>query len=497
MSDAPADHSFRDYAGLSYLAFPRDGVGLSPRLRPAHLAVFGGLFDLLVVWFLTLASAMAYHFVFLSYIGRVELYVLTSLGLGIAFSGVAALRGHYTVRQLEAAESSAVSAFKLFNVIFALFICVLFMTKMTDAYSRASVAIQYGVTCTGLIAMRVVLARLVMSAVRRGRVEARRIALIGTGAGIEAFITNCGEASRGDIVLSSIELADWVTEPLDRQRIAELDHVASQITGKLRDAAVDDVVLLLPWGAATAVEVLAKRLTSLPATVQLMPRSNLSWFRAPSLTRMGNNVGLSLSRPPLTAFDQAMKRGTDVVLASLILIAVMPLMLMIAVAIWAETGGAVLFRQQRHGFNQKPFKILKFRTMTTAEDGDRVVQATSGDRRITTVGRILRRSSLDELPQLINVLKGDMSLVGPRPHALAHTREYEEKIAFYAHRHNVKPGLTGWAQVNGYRGETNAPWKMEKRVEHDLYYIDNWSLMLDLKILIMTVFSESTFRNAG
>jgi exopolysaccharide biosynthesis polyprenyl glycosylphosphotransferase len=228
-----------------------------------------------------------------------------------------------------------------------------------------------------------------------------------------------------------------------------------------------------------------------------MPRSNLSWFRAPALTRMGNNIGLSLSRPPLTAFDQAVKRAMDVVLASLILIAVLPLMLMIAVAIWAETGGAVLFLQQRHGFNQKTFKILKFRTMTTAEDGDRVVQATSGDRRITAVGRILRRSSLDELPQLFNVLKGDMSLVGPRPHALAHTREYEEKIAFYAHRHNVKPGLTGWAQVNGYRGETNAAWKMEKRVEHDLYYIDNWSLMLDLKILIMTVFSESTFKNAG
>jgi Undecaprenyl-phosphate glucose phosphotransferase len=497
MSDAPADHSFRDYAGLPYFAFPRESGSSSVRIRPAHLAVIGGVFDLVVVWFLTLSSALAYHIVFLSFIGRAELYVLTSFGLGIAFSTVAGLRGHYSVRHLEAAESSAVSAFKLFNVIFALFICALFMTKATEAYSRASLALQYGVTCGGLIAMRVVLARIVMAAVRRGRVEARRIALIGTGAGIETFITNCGEANRGNVVLSSIELADWVTEPLGRDRLLELDHVASQITAKLRDATVDDIVLVLPWGSATAVEILAKRLTALPATVQLMPRSNLSWFRAPALTRMGNNVGLSLSRPPLTAFDQAMKRVMDVVLASLILIAVMPLMLMIAVAIWAETGGAVLFLQQRHGFNQKPFKILKFRTMTTADDGDRVIQAISGDRRITTVGRILRRSSLDELPQLINVLKGDMSLVGPRPHALAHTREYEEKIAFYAHRHNVKPGLTGWAQVNGYRGETNAAWKMEKRVEHDLYYIDNWSLMLDLKILIMTVFSENTFKNAA
>src|SRR4029453_11428807 len=126
----------------------------------------------------------------------------------------------------------------------------------------------------------------------------------------------------------------------------------------------------------------------------------------------------------------------------------------------------ILFRQQRHGFNQKPFKCLKFRTMTTMDDGPVVIQARAGDRRITRVGRLLRRASLDELPQLFNVLKGDMSLVGPRPHALAHNREYEQQIALYAHRHNVKPGLTGWAQVNGFRGETDATWKMEKRVEH-------------------------------
>ena len=436
-----------------------------------------------------------YHLTFLTQIGRIELYVLSSLGLGVAFSVFAALRGQYAVRQMEGAEHSALAAFKLFNIIFAMFVCFLFMSKMTDVYSRASLAIQYAVTCAGLIAGRVVLAQLVKAAVHRGRIEARRIALIGTGPAIDAFVASC-DTGRGTDVLSSVELPNWVNDPLGESRALQLDALAGQVTANLREANVNDIVILLPWSAAGAVEILAKRLTALQATIQLMPRSNLSWFRAPAVIRIGSNVGLSLSRPPLTAFDQAVKRCVDVLLASLILIAVAPLMLMVAVAIWAETGGSVLFLQQRHGFNQKPFKILKFRTMTTADDGDRVIQATQGDQRITTVGRILRRSSLDELPQLINVLKGDMSLVGPRPHALAHTREYEDKIAFYAHRHNVKPGLTGWAQVNGFRGETNAPWKMERRVEHDLYYIDNWSLMLDLKILVMTVLSESTYRNA-
>jgi exopolysaccharide biosynthesis polyprenyl glycosylphosphotransferase len=168
----------------------------------------------------------------------------------------------------------------------------------------------------------------------------------------------------------------------------------------------------------------------------------------------------------------------------------------IALAIKLDSRGPVLFRQQRHGFNQKPFGILKFRSMTTLDNGDVIVQARQGDARVTRVGRVLRRTSLDELPQLINVLKGDMSLVGPRPHALAHDREYEQKIALYAHRHNVKPGITGWAQVHGYRGETDTDGKMQKRVEYDLYYVDNWSIFLDLQILFLTAFSRKTFTNA-
>jgi lipopolysaccharide/colanic/teichoic acid biosynthesis glycosyltransferase len=171
-------------------------------------------------------------------------------------------------------------------------------------------------------------------------------------------------------------------------------------------------------------------------------------------------------------------------------VALLPLLTVVSLLILAESGRPLFFRQRRYGFNQQEFRIIKFRTMTTLDDGDVVPQARRNDPRVTPLGRFLRKWNIDELPQLVNVLKGDMSLVGPRPHALSHNREYEQKIALYARRHNVPPGITGWAQVNGLRGETDTEEKMRRRVDHDLYYIDNWSPWLDLRILLLTLFSR-------
>jgi lipopolysaccharide/colanic/teichoic acid biosynthesis glycosyltransferase len=171
-------------------------------------------------------------------------------------------------------------------------------------------------------------------------------------------------------------------------------------------------------------------------------------------------------------------------------------LLLVALLIKLDSEGPILFLQRRYGFNQKPFRILKFRSMRTLEDGAVVRQATVNDPRVTRIGRWLRRWNIDEIPQLINVIKGDMSLVGPRPHALSHNHEYERKIALYARRHNVKPGITGWAQIHGHRGATETDAKMSKRLEYDLYYIDNWSLVLDFAILVRTVVSPHAYRNA-
>jgi exopolysaccharide biosynthesis polyprenyl glycosylphosphotransferase len=190
------------------------------------------------------------------------------------------------------------------------------------------------------------------------------------------------------------------------------------------------------------------------------------------------------------------KRTFDLLFASLALLLLTPVLAVVALLIKLDSAGPVFFLQHRYGFNQKPFRIIKFRTMRSLDDGPVISQAKKDDPRVTQVGAWLRRWSLDELPQLFNVIKGDMSLVGPRPHALSHDREYEQRISVYARRHNVKPGITGWAQIHGLRGETDTDDKMQSRVEYDLHYIDNWSLGLDLQIMIRTVLSPTSYRNA-
>jgi exopolysaccharide biosynthesis polyprenyl glycosylphosphotransferase len=228
----------------------------------------------------------------------------------------------------------------------------------------------------------------------------------------------------------------------------------------------------------------------MPVEIHLGPERILDRFDNVRIAKHGPMASLQLTRAPLNWSERMVKRVFDVTIAAGVLIVLSPLLGLTALLVWLESGRPLLFRQRRYGFNQQEFRIIKFRTMTTLDDGDVVPQARRNDPRVTRLGRFLRRWNIDELPQLINVLKGDMSLVGPRPHALSHNREYERKIALYARRHNVLPGITGWAQVNGFRGETDTDEKMKRRVEHDLHYIDNWSVWFDLRILLLTLFSR-------
>ncbi len=183
----------------------------------------------------------------------------------------------------------------------------------------------------------------------------------------------------------------------------------------------------------------------------------------------------------------ALKRSLDVALAVIAAIILLPVMMLVALAIKLDSQGPVFFTQLRNGYNNRPFRIVKFRTLHTIEDGPIIQQVTQHDKRVTRVGRLLRRTSIDELPQLWNVIRGDMSLVGPRPHAAAHNRHYGSLIAGYSLRHGMLPGLTGWAQVNGFRGETATVELMRKRVEFDIWYVQNWSPWLDVKILARTL----------
>ncbi len=203
-----------------------------------------------------------------------------------------------------------------------------------------------------------------------------------------------------------------------------------------------------------------------------------------------------IAERPVGFTGAVVKRLFDIVGASILLVVLSPLLALTALAIRLESPGPALFRQERMGFNGFSFMILKFRSMRVMEDGREMTQVRWQDERVTRIGRFIRATSIDELPQLINVLYGEMSLVGPRPHALAHNSEMERAVARNAHRNRLKPGITGWAQVSGYRGDTSTQERMEGRIAHDLFYIEHWSLFFDIKILFLTVFSKKARENA-
>jgi exopolysaccharide biosynthesis polyprenyl glycosylphosphotransferase len=223
-----------------------------------------------------------------------------------------------------------------------------------------------------------------------------------------------------------------------------------------------------------------------PLPVWLLPDQSVRSILSQPIASQEAVPAIALQRGPLTGSEQFFKRTFDIVVAGFVLLIMLPVMLAAAAAIKLTSSGPIVFHQRRNGFNGQEFIIYKFKTMSVLEDGHVIPQATAADRRVTTLGRLLRRTSIDELPQLVNVLRGDMSLVGPRPHALAHNDQYGRLIADYAFRNHVRPGITGWAQINGLRGGTSRLEHMARRIEHDLWYINNWSPWLDVKILART-----------
>jgi Undecaprenyl-phosphate glucose phosphotransferase len=257
---------------------------------------------------------------------------------------------------------------------------------------------------------------------------------------------------------------------------------------------IDEIVIALAHAPQPQTAQLIEQLSVLPVDVWLCPVE----FDLPILgtSRLGALSLLQVKPKPIRDWGYVMKVALDYVLAAISLVVFAPVMLGAALAIKLESRGPVLFKQRRHGYNHGLIHVYKFRTMRVAEDGPVIAQARKGDARITRVGRFLRRTSIDELPQLFNVLKGEMSLVGPRPHAVAHNQHFRELLRRYANRHCVKPGMTGWAQIHGLRGPTESAEKMRKRVEMDLYYIENWSIWLDLKIIAATPFVGFMHRNA-
>jgi Undecaprenyl-phosphate glucose phosphotransferase len=263
-----------------------------------------------------------------------------------------------------------------------------------------------------------------------------------------------------------------------------------------RGSDVQEIFVAADLQRWTEIHDLMQRLCELPLPITLLPNTAIATLFQRASHRLGNSIAVEFQRPPLSIYQRLSKRILDLVVSIGSLVLLTPMIAIVALAIKADSRGPALFRQTRYGFNNKKFRIFKFRTMSVLEDGDKVIQATQDDARVTPLGIWLRRTSIDELPQLFNVLMGVMSVVGPRPHATVHDDYFTQLISRYTFRHHMKPGITGWAQIHGYRGETPTLQAMKKRIDLDIWYVDNWSLWLDVKIVLWTAAELVRGRNA-
>lgn len=418
-----------------------------------------------------------------------------ALMLGAIFVFINATRGRYQLANYLSTKGQIASAFSVWNVTMVAFIAILFLAKIADHYSRGVVLASYLAGIPVIALARSAMVRTISIGSKTGRITSERVFLIGREPDVMSFVSRHQPWNVGYAILDVAFLRSNDARRINDPAAALAADLASAVA-TCRVKRPDSVFIALPWSDQETIDACIAAFMTLPVAIHLTPEKIMDRFERPHIVRTGSLTSLRLTRPPLSLAEIALKRVFDFVAALAILILSAPLLLLVALAIRLDSPGPVLFRQRRYGFNQEAFRIFKFRTMTTTDDGSVIIQARRNDPRVTRVGRLLRSTNIDELPQLLNVLAGQMSLVGPRPHALAHDEAFERKIALYARRHNVRPGITGWAQVNGLRGETDTDEKMAKRIAYDHWYVDNWSFWLDVAILLRTVLSRKAFQNA-
>ena len=452
--------------------------------------------DAVVILAASMLAGLGYHLAVYGDVGPVPGFVALGASAASIFLLPGILRGEYDFVNYLSFSQHARRAFAYWNVTFVVLLVAAFVTRALEDYSRASMILFYLAGVPAIVLTRYALVSTVILGSKVGIVTAQRVFLIGSGEDIAVFVRryqpwNVGLQAVGAAMLTRLD--PWATLEERAQTLAADLHSAVEEARRLKP---DAVYIVSPWSETGTIEACVDEFLKMPVEIHLGPERILDRFDHVCIAKHGPMASLQLTRAPLNRSELMLKRAFDVTIAASVLIVLAPLLAVTALMILIETGRPIFFRQRRYGFNQQEFRIIKFRTMTALEDGEVVPQARRNDPRVTPLGRFLRKWNIDELPQLINVLKGDMSLVGPRPHALSHDREYERRISLYARRHNVKPGITGWAQIHGFRGETDTEEKMRKRVEHDLFYIDNWSMWLDLKIIARTVLSPTAYRNA-
>jgi undecaprenyl-phosphate galactose phosphotransferase/putative colanic acid biosynthesis UDP-glucose lipid carrier transferase len=440
--------------------------------------------DGLLIIICGVSSAVLYHLYSQSHFGT-DVYAAASLLVAINFGLLITVQHGYRLKNITNLARQWRMTLTTWTGLFAALLAIAFTMKVSENFSRGTTISFYLVGLAALLAWKTAASLWIARSLRRGAFANSRVVVIaefGFPASSAAMMELCQHGYR---VTRTLEIrAKELASPL---LMSQINVRFEELIAYARENRIEHVFLLMDWGRQHAINSILDGLKILPIPVHLVPDSNVSRFLKFPLVHAGGTWTAELRRAPLSWKERALKRALDLVGALLALIVFTPIMLLTAMLIKASSPGPVFFRQTRNGFGGRAFRIYKFRTMRVLEDGPTIRQATKNDPRVTAIGKWLRKTSIDELPQIFNVLNGDMSLVGPRPHAAAHNSEYEQIIGHYAFRHHVKPGITGWAQVNGYRGETHSLQLMEKRIEHDLWYINNWSPFLDLLILFRTV----------
>lgn len=457
----------------------------------SKIALLHRLLDSLVVFFtLFLSTEIVGH----EYFGPEYVQAgIWAMLIFISFGGARQLYASWRVASLHQILG-AITVNWLWTCI--LLVLLAFASKVSADYSRAVVFVWFALTPV-FLGISWALMRLLASMLRASGMNTRTLAIV-------------GRTRLGQQVVDKVMHSRWLGmsfigyfDDREHDRKCRFGAADEQLAGGFADLVerakageIDYVYITLPMKAEKRISALLEALSDTTASVYLVPNFFVFDLLHGKLGSLDGIPVVSLYESPFYGVDGWVKRLEDIVVASSILLLIAIPMLLIALGVKLTSPGPVLFRQRRYGLNGKIVEILKFRSMTVCEDGSEVVQATRGDARVTPLGKFLRRTSLDELPQFFNVLQGTMSVVGPRPHAVAHNEQYRKLIRGYMLRHKVKPGITGWAQINGWRGETDTLEKMEMRVKHDLAYVQNWSLWLDFKIIVLTIFRGFRNKNA-
>ena len=431
----------------------------------------------------SVVTGVVYHQIEIHTFGDPGIFFGTGAFVAAIFCGVTRILGTAQARQISTALGRARIAITAWASTFLFLAFLAFSLKIGAGFSRGAV-LSFAFTGLGVVVLsRVFTPRVLAHFGQTGAHRGHEVIVISAAGGLERQVLIDALRREGSSAVKLIEFnaecdaISWVSE-----RKTLLEHVleAARVSGP------GEIYIFAPSLAQERSASIMTGLRLVPRAIYIVPNEAVSRLLRYAVRSVGSTVAIEMQKAPLSASERATKRTIDVIVASAATLFVLPLLLVIALAIKLDSRGPVLFRQSRNGYRGEPFRIFKFRTMTVMEDGGSVVQASRNDQRVTRVGRFLRRTSLDELPQLFNVLSGEMSLVGPRPHALAHDELYAKMIENYALRQHVKPGITGWAQVNGYRGETPTVDLMYRRIEFDLWYAANCSLALDVLILVRT-----------